>query len=725
MVALDSDHVSQTLYCTSCGKQFREDVIARSCPDDGCALLPSANKPLFELIRPSYEVLSVIGSGGWSTVFRARQVALGQEVAIKVLHRHLAADSQMLKRFELEAETVSRLSHPNIVGIIDYGTTPQPYMVMEFIDGSSLADELKSQRVFSEQEVIDIGLQVSSALAAAHERGIIHRDIKPSNITIKKAATGSISAKVLDFGLSKLIEGEAGQGNAITRSGEALGSPPYMSPEQWSGADVDARSDIYSVGCMLYELITGRQAFSGASVAECMHKHLTEFPESIVAIKPNLPEGESVDRIVFQAIRKKQIDRYQSINDLIVDLKLARAAEPLKYASRRRYSLREWLQWKRKLLLRVLAGCLVLCLTGFWLLYLNRATLLDAIWNFNYKGGQQALAAKDYKLAGARFSTALKVSQFVGKKDKRFYWTLAGLAQALEPSQQWQELYGIKQQMTDLSEGDEHFKASLNDARTQYFNGNFPLALQLCNACIDQAKKNSSERNPAFASALGLQGMILTQLGRNDSAESALKEGVSIRSEWMGPNDPLGLEFQKNLGRVYAAMGRYSEARTVYERVLEAQKVMSGEGSLAVATTLSNLGGICHDAGDDAHSEQFSKQAVAIFEKIVGAERALSGTLNNLGEVYLAQRKLADAEQAFKRALQISEEFYGPDHPDTARMMDNMGRLYEAEGKLSKALPYVSRALKVKLEKLGPKHPSTLASQAEYKRIVDRMRRDH
>lgn len=382
----------------------------------------SADSALHAALASRYEILSEIGAGGWSTVYKARDLTLNQLVAIKVLHSHLALSTALLQRFEQEARTAGALNHPGIVRIIDYGTLPHPHIIMEYVEGSALSDEIKKGEL-TVGMIITIAVAVCGALHHAHQLGIVHRDIKPSNILLTSIDNRTIHAKVVDFGLSKAIESD-GTGGALTRTGEALGSPPYMSPEQWSGKGVDARADIYSLGCLLYEALTGRQAFPGASAVECMNKHLSTCPEAIQAIKPNMPEAESLNTIVFHCLEKDPARRYQAVTLIAEDLEKALAGQKLAHAGSHRTSFIEWLKWRRLLLSRLATALFVTASLCLLLLYLNRQTILDTIWDTNYKSGEKALQMRDFATADAKFSTALKALDLSGLMDNRYFWTL-------------------------------------------------------------------------------------------------------------------------------------------------------------------------------------------------------------------------------------------------------------------------------------------------------------
>lgn len=273
---------------------------------------------LSSVIADRYEVSALIGTGGWSRVYKGYQASLERHVAIKVLHAHLAEDAEHIVRFQREAEAASRLHHPNIAAIYDYGVLPdgQPYIVMELLEGKSLAEVLDEDVRLSGQRALPLLLQVCDALSYAHSQGILHRDLKPANVAITRDINGVEAAKVLDFGLAKLIsKTEGDHNNSLTDTGQTVGTPKYMSPEQCRGITVDRRSDVYSMGCLMYEVFTGNKAISGDTMYDIMHAHLVAEPAPFDSVgKLDIPCG--FEGIVYKAMAKDPAGRFQTMDEL-------------------------------------------------------------------------------------------------------------------------------------------------------------------------------------------------------------------------------------------------------------------------------------------------------------------------------------------------------------------------------------------------------------------------
>jgi eukaryotic-like serine/threonine-protein kinase len=268
------------------------------------------------LLSDRYELGETLGYGGMSEVHRGRDVRLGREVAVKVLRADLARDPQFQLRFRREAQNAASLNHPAIVAVYDTGEThtehgPLPYIVMEYVDGRTLRDIVKTEGPMSPRLAMETMADVCAALDFSHRHQIIHRDVKPANIMITR--TGAV--KVMDFGIARALgDGQA----AVTQTAAVIGTAQYLSPEQARGESVDARSDVYATGCVLYELLTGEPPFTGDSPVAVAYQHVRENPRPPSAVNPRI--GPVLDAVVLRAMSKNPANRYQSAAEMRVDL---------------------------------------------------------------------------------------------------------------------------------------------------------------------------------------------------------------------------------------------------------------------------------------------------------------------------------------------------------------------------------------------------------------------
>ena len=270
-----------------------------------------------KVIDGRFEVISVLGKGGTGVIYKVRDKLVDRIVALKMLLAHHASDPSTLMRFQREAQTIGRLEHPNIIRVLEFACSSDGvlYLVMEFLPGDPLSTILSREGAFSSTRAQRVATELCSALEHAHERNVLHRDIKPSNILLS-TVNGAEQAKLLDFGLAKHSEVR----QELTQSGTMLGTPMYMSPEQCEGRLCDQRSDIYSLGCCLYEVLTGTAPFVGSSVLQTMNMHLTEKPFDIVLARQNLDNAAHWQQIVFKALEKLPTKRYQTVHELRMDI---------------------------------------------------------------------------------------------------------------------------------------------------------------------------------------------------------------------------------------------------------------------------------------------------------------------------------------------------------------------------------------------------------------------
>src|SRR5713226_4368257 len=290
-------------YCAVCNDKFDDSL--SFCPTDGEVLEEDPSALIGSALDGQYQIESILGKGGMGAVYRARHILLGDRVAIKVLPPEMRGNTEWLRRFQREGQAARRFRHPNAVTVYDLRTSSDGtiYLVMEYVEGNTLDAELKKHGRFAPAEALAMLDPIMSVLNAAHAMGVVHRDLKPENIMIGKATTGGEPVvKLLDLGIAKLKEvagAEKTGSTNLTIAGQMLGTPYYMSPEQWGelprdgSSEIDGRADIYSLGVVFYELIAGKRPFTGLTLAEVRREHINVVPRPLHEFVSNVPQSFS------------------------------------------------------------------------------------------------------------------------------------------------------------------------------------------------------------------------------------------------------------------------------------------------------------------------------------------------------------------------------------------------------------------------------------------------
>lgn len=271
------------------------------------------------LLAERYLLTEEVGRGGFGVVYRGTQLNINRDIAVKILPPQFMAIPDVVERFKREAQLASLLCHPNTITIHDYGSQDNMlYIVMELLRGEDLADVLKRERRFDKERIVHVAKQVLKSLAEAHQQGIVHRDLKPENIFLHQVTHEPDFVKVLDFGIAKLAQpgSQSSQGRQLTVTGSTVGTPVYMSPEQAAGEEVNAQTDLYALGVIMYEMLTGRPPFQDDNPVKVMRAHLfTPVPPL-----PQELRGSLIEHVILRALEKEKDARYQSANDFLKDL---------------------------------------------------------------------------------------------------------------------------------------------------------------------------------------------------------------------------------------------------------------------------------------------------------------------------------------------------------------------------------------------------------------------
>jgi eukaryotic-like serine/threonine-protein kinase len=307
--------------CPVCSTEYPNDV--KFCPNDGQTLRAAApaSDLVGQVIADRYHVVKKLGEGGMGQVYLAEHVKMGRRSAIKVMNPSMVHDPDAVARFNREASNASRITHPNVCAIYDFGETSDGliYLAMEFIEGEPLTDVLEREGALPPARAAGIFLQTADALQAAHDLGIVHRDLKPDNIMLTGRKGGGDTVKVVDFGIAKAVGGDE-TGQKVTKTGLVVGTPEFMSPEQLSGDTLDGRSDLYSLALVFYRMLSGKLPFEADTVQETMIKRLTDDPAKLADVRPDLSFPAGLQPVLDTALARTPAERYQSVAKFAADV---------------------------------------------------------------------------------------------------------------------------------------------------------------------------------------------------------------------------------------------------------------------------------------------------------------------------------------------------------------------------------------------------------------------
>jgi serine/threonine-protein kinase len=321
--------LSEQKICPTCGSEY--PLSERFCPRDGTALRSTGGGSdlVGSVVAERYHVVKKLGEGGMGQVYLAEHVKMGRKSALKVMNPGMNQDADAIARFNREAANASRLNHPNIAAIYDFGETSEGliYLAMEFVEGQSLTALVEKSGTLSAPRAASIIHQAADALGVAHDAGIVHRDLKPDNIMIARGRDGGDLVKVVDFGIAKASSSDA---QKVTKTGLVVGTPEYMSPEQLAGDKLDGRSDVYSLGLVAFNCLTGTLPFQSESAQEAMIMRLTDQPKTLAEMKPDTQWPEALQRVMDKALARDADLRYQTAPEFGRDI--AKAVENMPIA---------------------------------------------------------------------------------------------------------------------------------------------------------------------------------------------------------------------------------------------------------------------------------------------------------------------------------------------------------------------------------------------------------
>lgn len=742
--------------CLTCGKEFTEDIVL--CPDDDELLTPVKTDSLIgTMLSGKYEILEKLGAGGMGLVYKAKHTLMKRMVAIKIMLPQLIASVSALKRFKQEAQAASSLNHPNILTVYDFGVTPDgmPYLVMDFLEGTNLSKMLDANQHLPLDAAVDIFIQAASGLGHAHRKGIVHRDLKPANIMLVEWEGRKNFVKVVDFGMAKITGAVDGESEDLTKSGEVFGSPLYMSPEQCMGKTLDARSDIYSFGCVMYRVLTGVTAVSGQSAIECFSNHVSGVPRCFAEVVPDFQFPPGLEEIVFKAMAKEPEQRYQSMDELKDDLvELARKEMSGLYGT--------------------LSGSI----------YAQKETNSVASLNMSEVAAQaraEGVAAADEEVV----SQTVRVPSAGGTDAPPVFRSITTDARTPEQARAAASgkdttdkpaVSAEKQSQTGPQKVDEaqlrtfvgagagsgagsgsgsgagsgggSVKSQTVAASRKYDSSALPrpviigavvlvLIVGVLSFVAFSGKngdsKTSSSGSGGSSTGLGGFNSVLNVVGGGDNKpsnaglafEEIMKRGHAAfeHGDYAVAldqyNSALALAKEKGryekqvpeaqiwINKACFELGKYDEALEACRAVLKVRESAGQMSSPEASEALNDMGEIYLAKGNFKESRLYLDKALKIRKTFTGPEKdKVAETMAALGNLSLAQNKPRDAVKYLSQALSIAEFSLAFNPIDKANIESALGQAYQLTGKLMKARDLYEKALDLREKSLSPDNPA-------------------
>jgi serine/threonine protein kinase len=674
-------------------------------PEDGAFGGRSRGEGPGSRIGP-YKLLQQIGEGGMGAVWMAeQQEPVQRRVAVKIIKPGMDS-ALVIARLQAERQALALMDHPNIARILDAGTTAsgRPYFVMELVKGMSISRYCDERRL-TPRERLELFIPVSQAMQHAHQKGIIHRDLKPSNVLVA-LYDGKPVPKVIDFGVAKATGPRLTEKTLFTEFGAVVGTLEYMSPEQaeLNNFDIDTRSDIYTLGVLLYELLTGTTPLEQARVGEVpllevlrvIREEDPPTPSNRLSTTAELPgiaanrgleprklsglvRGE-LDWIVMKALEKDRCRRYETANELALDLQRYLADEPvLACPPSTTYRLGKFVRRNKRPVL--VAGVAVLALVGGIL-----GTTAGLVWAERARQAE----AEQRRLAQANEQKAVAAAE--AEKEAR------------EQAQK---------RLRQIEKGNEILTSVFTDLdpREEKKLGK-PLRVILGERLTRAAEQLEGEEVGDPLVMAGLQTRLaqsLYSLGMPERAVPLFAKARATRAATQGPDHPDTLVSTNNLAGAYEAAGKLDQALPLWEETVRAQKALLGADHPETLRTMNNLGDAYRAAGKTDQALALLEETLRVRKAKLGADHA--STLTSMTNLALAYDKAGKPEEALpllEEVFRLRKAKLGADHPDTLKSMNNLGSVYRAADQLDKALPLMEEAFRLRKAKLGADHPDTL-----------------
>lgn len=621
-----------------------------------------------------FEVLSELGSGGMASVYKVLDKRVQKVFAIKVLHSKLCDDPATVKRFQQEAKAASGLTHPNLVPVYGQGVSKQgaPFLVMDYLEGQSLAELLKKEVFLDSKRANDIFIQIAEAVGHAHSKGIVHRDLKPSNIILIHTDEGLDLVKVVDFGIAKVIAPLASESQQLTNTGEIFGSPLFMSPEQCAGRTVDVRSDIYSLGCLMYNTLCGSPPFVGKNPVETILQHLHQPAADLRRGHSSLNIPVALAAVVHRCLEKAPEDRYQTMVELEADLNAVRDGRPIQRYKRK-------VRRKKPPLFAGAAALLSVAMVAYVItVQYHQATVPAALqWHNLNAAAQRAFDAGRYDEAERLLNSALSVAKGAHAQGlvKTNLEDLADLQQAKGNTQGAQ---AVRMQIANLASTEalpsaddlvHQLRSVLSELEQHKATQSTDHFLKLCHDANDSA-------------------VLLNQAGHFGQAREILELVSKVLALCPKIDGTIEARTLYNIGNTAERQGQFAEAEKYYVRAVESFNRHGERFNPSLSKALIALARMRLARGNADGVEEMCRQSLQICRSTFGPQSAqMAEERLEQAEVLISQKRVAEAR---KMLVEASSYYQGADAP-----ADQKAKWHFLVGALSQNAPELRSALEL------------------------------
>jgi serine/threonine protein kinase/Tfp pilus assembly protein PilF len=662
------------------------------------------------LLAGKYTITRKIGRGGMGAVYQATHILMDRVVAIKVVRANYANNDPIcLQRFRLEAKASSCLSHPNVMTVYDFGITDDgiAYLVMDYIDGEGLDMVMRRDQYLTPQRAVSIFTQACHALAHAHDKGVVHRDLKPSNIMLVRDELGNEAVKIVDFGIAKMLPGRARSAEVLNDGGQVVGSPLYMSPEQCMNDDQDGRSDVYSLGCLLYETLAGFPPMQDKHVLGIMYKHLNEPARPFATTAPERRIPLALETVVLKALAKNPADRHQSMREFATELRRALESD----ADQQDASYVERPNAADDLIDECNAEPRHDAVPGsdpieqHYLRKLRTAVDQHGAGNPDVVPFMHQLA--DYYISRSKPSRAERqlrnavevLVETYGPWDIRVAEAVLRLAElyrsvgrSYDAEPLYLDLLAIKRSSLGKNHPDIPFVMS-RLAELYFSTARLDAAYKVYSQCLRIAESIFGPDDPVLSAIIIGLASTLTRMEKLDESAWLYHRALELNEYNLGPAHAAVIGPLIALGVVYHKLENWDEAERVLHRAINVHRENFDEDNTEIAHALWLLAEIFshRDLQDDA--EKLYEHVLKFFEAAQGDDDFIAQLYNNYGVHFVRNHQMERAEPQFVKALKIRERQYGRSSPQVASSLNLIATLYHSQMKLDLAENYYRRSL--------------------------------